>query len=219
MTAANPYTTRSSVIRRLAIGGIPTTSALAASSLAGSETVTLDGHGFETGDPLTVRAITGGALSAPLVAGTTYYAIRLDNASFKLSATPTGAAIDLTTDAVEMMVMRDPDFDYWIGVYSRWADTNFPGHAVPFTPGKVPSIVESLTADLVAKRMFNVGGQASDSLKDMEITSAAQLARFATGMPIRDAAATAPTNLAINAALSTGTDPRGWCPNGSGVLP
>lgn len=216
--ADNPYTTRASVIKRLAIGGVPTTSALAASSLAGSNTITLDGHGFETGDALTVRASEGGSLSAPLVAGTTYYAIRIDNSSFELSATPNGAAIDLTTDAVSMMVMRDPDFDYWIGVYSRWADTSLPGHAVPLT-APVPSIVESIVADLVAKRMFNVGGQASDSLKDMEIASAAQLARFAAGMPIRDAAATAPTNLAINASLDASADSRGWCPSGSGVLP
>ncbi len=216
---ANPYTTRGSVIKRLAIGGIPSTSALAASSLSGSNAITLDGHGFETGDALSVRATEGGSLSAPLVAGTTYYAVRLDNSSFELSATPTGSAIDLTTNAVSMMVMRDPDFDYWIGVYSRWADDSFPGHSVPFTAGNIPSLVESLTADLVAKRMFNVGGQSSDTLKDMEVASAAQLARHAAGMPIRDAAATAPTNLAVNASLSTRSDPRGWCPNGSGVLP
>ncbi len=215
--AADPYTTRSSVLKRLPLGGLPSASVVAASSLAGSDVITLDGHGFETDDIVSVRAEDGGSLSAPLAEGTTYYAIRISNSAFKLSLTAGGAAIDLTTNAVTMLVIRDPDFDYWIGVYSRWADTSFPGHLVPFT-APVPSIVESIVADLVAKRMFNVGGQASESLKDMEIASVAQLARFATGMPVREAAATASANLAITSTLGAAADPRGWAPNGSDTL-
>ncbi len=216
--AADPYTTRASVLRRLPMGGIPSPSSLVASSAAGTDAITLDGHGFETDDALTVRAVEGGTLSAPLVAGTTYYAIRLTDSTFKLAATAGGAAIDITTAGVSMVVSRPLDFDYWIGFYSRWADTSLPGHLVPLT-APVPSIVEGMVADLVAKRMFNVGGQASETLKEMEIASAAQLARFATGMPIREASATASANLAVTSTLGSTADPRGWAPNGSGVLP
>ena len=67
--------------------------------------------------------------------------------------------------------------------------------------------------------MFNVGGQASETLKDMEIASAAQLTRFATGVPIVDAAASASANLAVTTTLGSTADPRGWAPCGSGVLP
>ncbi len=195
-------------------------SGLAASSLAGSDAITLDGHGFETGDPVTVRADESGSLPSPLVEGTTYYAIRVDNASFKLATTASGSAIDLTTSGVSVVVMRAPDFDYWIGVYSRWADTSLPGHAVPMgRDAAVPEVVECIVADLVAKRMFNVGGQASETLKDMEIAAVAQLARFATGLVIRTTGATASTNLAVMSTLASVADPRGWAPLGSGTLP
>lgn len=201
------------------MGSLPSASSLVSSSLLGTDIITLDGHGFETDDALTLRAVDGGTLSAPLVAGTTYYAIRLTDSTFKVAATAGGAALDLTTSGVSMFVARPLDFDYWIGFYSRWADTSFPGHAVPFTSGSVPSIVEGIVADLVAKRMFNAGGQESSTLKDMEIASAAQLARFAGGMPIRDAAATVSTNLAYTDTLASTGDARGWCPDGSGTLP
>ena len=42
--------------------------------------VTLDEHAFATNDPLTFRAQAGGSLPAPLVEGTTYYAIEVDDA-------------------------------------------------------------------------------------------------------------------------------------------
>lgn len=218
--AADPYTTRASVTKRLPIGGIPSASGLVASCLAGTDVITYDGHGFETDDPLTVRAVDGGTLSAPLVAGTTYYAIRLTASTLQLAEEAGGAAINITSDGASVVIIRDPDFDYWIGYYSRWADTSLPAHLVPMgRTDPVPSIVEGIVADLVAKRMFNVGGQASETLKEMEIASAAQLARFATGMPVRDANATASANLAVSSTLGRAADPRGWTRSGSGTIP
>ncbi len=202
------------------MGTMPSPSSLVASSVAGTDVVTLDGHGFETGDALLLRAVDQGVLSAPLVDGTTYYAIRLSDSTFKVAATSTGAAIDLTSTGIEMVVSRPLEFDYWIGFYSRWADTSLPGHLVPMgRVHAVPSVVEGIVADLVAKRMFNVSGQASDTLKQMEIDSSAQLARFAKGLPIRDANATAPANLAVASTLVSSSDARGWVPLGSGTLP
>lgn len=193
------------------MGQLPSPSSLVASSVAGTDIITLDGHGLETDDAVLVRATEGGTLSTPLAEGTTYYAIRLSDSTFKLAATAGGAAIDLTLAGVSMVVSRALDFDYWIGVYSRWADTSLPGHLVPMgRDAAVPEVVECIVADLVAKRMFNAGGQASESLKDMEIASVAQLARFASGMPLRDANVTASANLAVSSTMSSVADPRGW---------
>ncbi len=185
---------------------------LVGSSLADSDAITYDGHGLETDDPVTVRAIEGGVLSDPLVAGTTYYVRRLTNASFELSETEGGPAIDLTSDAVTMVVARDPDFDLWIEFYSRWADTSLPAHIVPLGRTEpVHPLVRGLVADMVAERMFNISGQPStEAMKSLEIATAAQLARFASGIPLRGAAATASANLAITSSLSNSTDPRGY---------
>ncbi len=218
MTTADPYCTRSDVTRRLTPGALMTIAGPVASSLAASNVISYDGHGFETNDPVTVRAVPGGTLSAPLVAGVTYYVIRLTNSDFELSETVDGPAIDITTDAVSMVVARDPDFDLWIEFYSRWADSSLPGHLVPLGRNNVPvhPLVRGLVADMVAERMFNISGQpSSEAMKALEIATAAQLTRFAAGMPLRGAPATASANLAVTVAAGT-MDPRGW---GSRCLP
>ncbi len=191
---------------------------LTASSLADSNAITYDGHGFETDDPVTVRALTGGELSDPLVAGTTYYVRRLSNSAFELAEAPSGDAIDLTTDSFSLVVAREPDFDMWIGFYSRWLDLSLQAHAVPFGRTEaVHPVIVGLCADLVAERMFNISGQpTTEAMKSVEVAVVAQLARFTAGLPLRGAAAPAPTNLAITSTLGNTTDPRGW---GSRTLP
>lgn len=184
---------------------------LAASSLAGSDVITYDGHGFETGSPLSVRACEDGELSAPLVAGTTYYAIRLSNSTLKLSATPSGSAIDLTSDAVSMMLVREPNFDLWIEFYSRWVEPFLPANAVPMGRHEpVHPLVRGVVADLCAKRMFNVGGQASDTIKEMQAASVDLLKELARGLALRGAPTTAPTTLTTSSTLLSVPDTRGW---------
>lgn len=51
---------------------------------------------YQTGTPVTV-SVTGGTLPAPLVAGTIYYAIFVDATHIKLSLTPNGTPIIMTT--------------------------------------------------------------------------------------------------------------------------
>ncbi len=185
------------------------TSGLVASALASTNAITYDGHGFETDAEVTVRAVEGGTLSAPLVAGTVYYAIRVSNSAFKLAATAGGAEINLTSDAVSVVVVRDPDYDEIIEFYSRWADAFFPAHVVPFT-APVPVIVRGIVADLAAKRLLNIAGQDSAVLATAELAAKAQLERYsANGIPVRDATATGRANLAVTASLSS-SDPRGW---------
>lgn len=213
---ADLYCSRSDVAKRLPPGALPSAAGLVASCLAGTNAITYDGHGLETDDPVTVRAYEGGTLSAPLVAGTTYYAVRLTNATFKLAATAGGAAIDITSDGVSMVVVRDPNFEEIIEFYSRWADGFFPAHLVPFA-SPVPVLVKGIVADLAAKRLLNIAGQDSAVLNTAELAAKAQLERFLTNaMPIRDVTATASANRAITSTLASIADPRGW---GSGSLP
>ena len=131
--ASDLYCTRADVTSRLPPGAITSPTGILASCLASSDVLTYDGHGLETGDAVTVRAADAGTLSAPLAVGTTYYAIRVSNAAFQLAATNGGAAINITSNGVEMIVTREPRFDDLIEFVSRWADGLLVAHAVPLT--------------------------------------------------------------------------------------
>jgi len=158
----------------------------------------------------------GGTLAPPLVAGTTYYAIRIDDSHFSVAATSSGAAIDLTADGDQMLVYAEMPIDDVIEFYSRWVDTFMPGHLVPFvTP--IPVLVKGLVAELSSKRLMALAGHSSESMNEAELSAKAQLERFATGLTLRDASATPPANkAAVTSWVGTATDPRGWP---SGVLP
>lgn len=213
--AANLYCTRGDVTRRIPLGALTSSSGLVATSSVGANTITLDGHGLETNDPVSVRALEDGALPDPLVAGTTYYARRLTNSTFELAASVDGPAIDLTTAAITMVVAREPNFDEFIEEYSRWADGLLPAHIVPLTPPIHPT-VKGVVADCVAKRVLNINGQDSAVVATAELAGKAILERYAAGVPLRGADVTASANLAVSASLGSTKDPRGW---GSGRLP
>ena len=215
-TPANLYCARGDVTKELPLGAITSSGGIAADSPAGTDVITYDGHGLETGDPVVVRALEGSSLPAPLVSGTTYYAIRLSNSAFALSATnPVGAPIDITGAAVSMAIVREPDFDGTIEYYSRWAETFLPAHLVPLTQPIHP-LVKGLVADLSAKAMMNHDGKSSATVDAAELAAKAQLERFASGLVLRGAPATARANLAVSNTVPSSGDPRGW---GSGRLP
>lgn len=222
MTVANLYCSPSDVSRRLPVGALASSSSLVASSPASTDVVTSDGHGFITGDPLAVRAVEGGTLSAPLAEGTTYFAIRLSNSTLKLATTynnaVAGTAVDLTSASVSMAIVREPDFDLTIEESSRWADTCLPAHLLPLE-APVHPLVRSVVADVAAKRMLNYLGQDSEIVTKAEIEGKAILLRFVSGMPLRGAAATSSANLAVTTTLTDLADSRGWCPDGSGTIP
>lgn len=67
----------------------------AVTAAAATDLLTVNAHGFTANDPVTLSAITGGA---GLTAGTTYYIRDLTTNTFKVAATPGGAAINITTD-------------------------------------------------------------------------------------------------------------------------
>jgi hypothetical protein len=199
----------------LARGALAMPGRLVESSAASSDLLTLDGHGFVTDDEVLVRATEGGTLSAPLVEGTTYYVIRVTDSTFKLAATAGGAAIDLSTSGSQMVVASTLPVDDVLEFYSRFVDAFLPAHAVPLVE-PYPVTVTAIVAELAAKKLTHLSGQASVSVDAAEVAAKAQLERWAKGLPLRDARATASTNKAITMTLSTSTDPRGW---GSGSLP
>lgn len=215
--AANLYCSRADVVAWLPSGEITGWSRLAASATASNDTITLDGHGFETDDALTVRAAEGGSLAAPLVAGTVYYAIRVSTSTFKLAATAGGAAINLTADGDEVVVIKEPPFDRVIEFYSRWVDAFLPAHAVPLTTPLSDewALVRGLVAQLASKSLLNLDGKTSEIVTAAELAAKAQLERMVKGLPVRGASGTR-TNLAISSSLASTTDTRGW---GSGSLP
>lgn len=185
-----------------------------ATSLASTNVLTLDQHLFETGDAVTLRATEGGTLSSPLVAGTVYYVVRLSDATFSLSATVSGSAIDLTTDGTDMVVKADLPIDKLLEAYSRFVDDFIP-HEVPMTTP--PITIVRVVCELTAAKLLSLTGQSSVSMTEAELGAKAQLERWAKGLPIKDVTSTASTNLAVTIRSSLpASDPRGW---GSGSLP
>ncbi len=212
---ADLYCSRADVNRELPLGSITSPSGLVASSVASTNAITYDGHGLETNDQVTVRAAEGGTLSAPLAEGTVYFARRITNATFELALVADGSAIDLTTSGVEMIVIREPNYDATIEFYSRHADAFLPAHVVPLQAPIHPT-VKGIVARLTAKALLNSDGKSSDAVNAAELAANAQLERFAKGIPLRGAAVTSSANLAVSMSMGTGTDPRGY---GSGTIP
>ena len=212
------YATRQDLYRYAPVrGSLTSSSRIVSSSSATTDTLELEGHGLETDDTLQLRAVEGGTLSAPRVATTTYYAIKVDDSRFKVAATAGGAAIDLTTAGVSMVLVVALPVDEVLEFYSRFVDGLLPAHAVPLA-SPYPVTIVALVAELAAKRLQLIAGTSSESMKEIEIGAQAQLQRYAAGIPLRDSRVTTSTNKAIRdtAGNSTTGDARGW---GSGSLP
>lgn len=211
------YCSRGDVNERVP-GGISFEGRLVESSSASTDTITLDGHGFETDTPVYIRAAEGGTLSAPLSESSTYYVRRLTNAKFQLAATTGGAAIDLTTTGESMLVSREPPYDNVIEFVSRWADGFLPAESVPLE-APIHPLVRGVVADVSAKRLSNYDGKSSAVVDAAELAGKAILERYAAGLPLRRAAgvSTTRTNRAVVTTLTDAIpDQRGW---GSATLP
>lgn len=185
-----------------------------------ADTFELDAHGLVTDEDVQIRSVEGGTLPAPLVDGATYYAIRVSDAHFKLSATAGGAAIDLTTPGTgEVVVIKPLPIDRFLELYSRWVDDILPAHMVPLEQdedGNYPIQVVRAVSLLAGKQLLNKGGESSAIVSQNEIEQKAVLERWATGVPLRNIPGTYAANLAVTATLSSATDTRGW---GSDRLP
>lgn len=174
----------------------------------------LDGHGLVADEEVVFRVEAGGSLPAPLVAGTTYYAVPLSDSTFKVAASAGGAAIDLTSGGENIVVTVPLPVDRVLELYSRWVDDVCIAHGVPFED-PYPIQVVSAVAVLAAARLMWISGQRSITLQELELAQKAQLDRWTKGVPLREKPnvdAVPRTNLAITAVVAT--VPRSWVPCG-----
>lgn len=199
-------------------GNLQSTSHEVASVNISTNTLELDGHGFEDGDAVTVRAAEGGWLASPLVEGTTYYVKRTDGSRFQLAETSGGAAIDVTTVSASMFVTIEPPIADLITAVSQWMYDMLPAHARFESIDDVPMVLRVTCAEVVGKKAMALVGHVSESVDQYELAAKAKCERWALGIPNRAAGdVVANTNLAVRSALSTTAgDPRGW---GSGSIP
>jgi hypothetical protein len=168
-----------------------------------SNSIELDGHGFEDGEAVVFRPCEGESLPAPLVEGTTYYAKRVNHTRFAVSVRRGIAALDITSIGAAFFVATELPFAEVLEYYSRWVDDLLPAHAVPLTC-PLPVQITATVAELAAKKLMHLAGHQSDSVDEFEIAAKAKLERWSAGMVLRDVkATTAHTNLAITSAPRT----------------
>lgn len=76
-------------------------------AVAATDIFTIANHGYVANVGIKLQN-SGGALPASLVAGTTYYVRDITTNTFKLSATPGGAAVNITTDGTGTNTVSGP---------------------------------------------------------------------------------------------------------------
>ena len=194
------YATRANLYQfGLPRGALGNPGRVVASSLASTSTIELFEHGFVLGDAITFRITDGGVLSAPLVAGTVYYAVPVTDSTFCVSTTPDGTSpVTFSTDGDSMIVSIDLPVDELLERYSRFVDGFLPAHVIPL-PTPYPITVVATVAELTAKKLQILSGLSSESMRDSELSAKSQLERWASTLPVRDAATgTVPANLAVH---------------------
>jgi hypothetical protein len=182
------------------------------SASASTEILTLDGHGLTTNDPVTFRAESGGSLPTGLSAGTTYYAIRLTDSTFQVSATVDGSAVNLTTAGSNIFLVRSIPWATAISWASALVDDMVRGHATPIsTP--YPQLVVEVAAELASDWLRTWCGVRSVQLADRIVWAQGVLDRWVKTQPIHGTNAPASGNTAVRAS-TTATDVRGWVRDG-----
>lgn len=193
-------------------GGVPNPGRLIASVSAASNAFELDVHGFENGDPVVLRAEAGGSLPAPLVEGTTYYAVPLTESTFSLSLTDGGSAVDLTSSGLNVIVVAPLPIAKAIDFASALIDDMIPAHAVPLT-APYPPIVVMTCAELAAAKLSGRAGGASVSLASAADAARKRLERWGKGIPIRGTNTEAQKSTLVSqytAPVATFQDPTGY---------
>lgn len=190
-------------------GAVPNQGRLVSSVDTSTDALALNMHGFSTGDPVQFRADGGGTLPTGLSASTTYYAIRVDESHFKVSATEGGGAVDLTTAGSRIVVFTELPIDSAIAWASSMIDDMCPAHVVPFED-PVPDIVRATCAELAAGKLAARSGSASQSLSEIVELAHKRLSRWAKHVPIRGPNAPQSASLAASSASKQLNDPKGW---------
>jgi hypothetical protein len=192
-------------------GAIQNPGRLAASVDASANSIALDVHGFDADDPVQFRAEAGGTLPTPLVAGVEYYADPLTDSTFRVAATPGGAAIDLTSVGSRVVVIAPLPILASIAWASRMIDDMLPAHVVPLEE-PLHELVRMTCAELAAGKLLARTGSASKSLGEMVDAARKRLERWAKGVPLRGNDTPPPANLAASGATTVASrpDPLGW---------
>lgn len=177
---------------------------------AGSNELRCDNHGFSDGDALTFRVdAIGGAMPAPLVEGTTYYAIRVNDFRFSVSSTVGGVAIDITTAGEGVLVATEINYVAAIQFGAEIINDNLPAHIVPINEAAVPEIVRMTNAELaIAKLMSKYGSQPSTLMAAVDAATK-RIERWARGVPIRGVNSPPRAQLS-RAATVPYADVKGW---------
>lgn len=191
-------------------GTLPNPGREIASVSTSTNLLSLDGHGFESGQPIEFRSEIG-SLPAPLTEGTTYYALPATDSAFAVSTTAGGSAVDLTSTGSRVLVIAPLPFDEWIEWASAIVESFLPAHLVPLS-APYPALVVSVTADLAAMRGLQFVGGAQVDVQARIANAQRTLDKWGKGQPIRGANA---PRIANTSALNPPTaDSRGWSTNG-----
>lgn len=214
------YCTRADLLAFLPSGGLPNDARVATASASG-DYIECDQHGLVDDQEIVFRAATGGSVPTGLTEGTTYYAQVSSTSRFQVAATVGGAAINLTTAGSNFVFWSDLPWSSWIDAAARDVDSFLPPHVVPVVEGTgYPQILVTANAELAALRgLMSTGGAAIDYGAKLDAIQT-RLTRWAKTIPLRgtDRQVTYPARLAVTSSAGA-TDPRGWSPNGTEVLP
>jgi hypothetical protein len=201
--------------QRVQGGTMPKPARLIAAVDAGTDVLTLDEHGYAADEVLVFRAEAGGSLPSPLVAGTTYYAIPLTDATFRVSATVAGTAINLTTAGSNVLAIQNRPYPAHIQRSSARIISRLIAHKVPLDEPYPVEVVDA-AAYLAIESLYAHTGQVPGTLQPLIDAAKADLERWLKTATIRGAIVPASANLALvgNVAAS---DPHGWTPEGGGL--
>lgn len=173
---------------------------------ASANAFTLDVHGFELDHPVYFRCDAGGSMPAPLVSGAEYYAIPVNEFTFRVAAAPGGALIDLTTAGLYLLVWDPLPIAGALEWASLIVDQNLPAHAVPLQ-APIHELIVATTAQLAIGKLLN--GYEGKSLAAMVAEASALVAKWGKGIPLRGADVPTATNLAASLTAPS-RDARGW---------
>lgn len=189
-------------------GGLPNPGRSIASVSTSANTLALDVHGFADDDAVTFRAESGGSLPAPLVEGTTYYAILVNDNAFSVAPAAGENAVDLTSSGSRFIVIAAVPVTAAIEWASVLLEDMLPAHVVPLTE-PYPPIVVATVAELAAGKLLALRGATTKSLSTTLDEAQKRLARWAKGIPLRGENVPAAAGVALSASAPR-VDRRGW---------
>jgi hypothetical protein len=178
-----------------------------ASASTTANTLTINGHGLAEDAPFDIVLQSGGTVAAPLAVGTTYYADPVSDVALRVRAEPGGDPIDLTTAGSGMMLRPScrPGIEERIVEYSRWVEDRLPAHAVPLeleSNGRYHPTVRGMVALLAAEAALEDSGKTSESVTRRADRTRRDAELRLRGLPMRNAPAASPSNLAMGASPS-----------------